>query len=97
MVNVSVQCVFNVVIVVIVVVVVDAVVVVHAVNCGQVVKIPYRRWTILLCAVHRCVGLLLLCIILEVIGDSCINSIVLLNRSDPAAASHSVGVRFFWI
>jgi len=47
MVNVSVQCVFNVVIVVIVVVVVDAVVVVHAVNCGQVVKIPYRGWTIL--------------------------------------------------
>jgi len=50
MVNVSVQCVFNVVVVVIVVVVVNAVivvVVVHAINCGQVVKIPYRGWTIL--------------------------------------------------
>jgi len=53
MVNVSVQCVFNVVVVVIVVIVVDAL------NCGQVVKIPYRGGTILLCAVHRCVRLLL--------------------------------------
>jgi len=52
MVNVSVQCVLNVVVVVIVVIVVNAV------NCGQVVKIPYGGGTILF-LVHRCVRLLL--------------------------------------